>query len=84
MVQFNWKDTYQNFHSTFPGYKKQPLIGLTGNFNEENCVLAETYYQSVLKAGGTPVILPPVEDKDALLSVHLHERITQYFEDYLK
>ena len=69
MVQFNWKDTYQNFHSTFPGYKKQPLIGLTGNFNEENCVLAETYYQSVLKAGGTPVILPPVEDKDALLSV---------------
>lgn len=69
MVQFNWKDTYQSFHSTFPGYKKQPLIGLTGNFNEENCVLAETYYQSVLKAGGTPVILPPVEDKDALLSV---------------
>jgi microsomal dipeptidase-like Zn-dependent dipeptidase/anthranilate/para-aminobenzoate synthase component II len=69
MVQFNWKDTYQSFHSTFPGYKKQPLIGLTGNFNDENCVLAETYYQSVLRAGGTPVILPPVEDKDALLSV---------------
>lgn len=69
MAQFNWKKTYDDFHQSFPGYKKQPLIGLTGNYREGNCTLADTYYSSVLRAGGTPVVLPPVEDKDALLSV---------------
>lgn len=69
MGTFDWKKTYEAFHQSFPGYRKQPLIGLTGNFREGDCTLAETYYSSVLRAGGTPVILPPVEDKDALLSV---------------
>lgn len=69
MTLFNWKKTYEEFHQSFPGYKKQPIIGLTGNFREGDCTLAETYYQSVLKAGGTPVILPPVEDKNVLLSI---------------
>ena len=69
MATFNWKKTYDAFHQSFPGYKRQPVIGLTGNFRDGDCTLAETYYSSVLKAGGTPVILPPVDEKDALLSV---------------
>lgn len=58
---------YQRIHRTYPGYKKGPLIGLTGNFRDGDCTLAEGYYQSVLKAGGVPVILPPYEETDALL-----------------
>ena len=54
-------------HRTYPGYKKGPLIGLTGNFRNGDCTLAEGYYQSILKAGGVPVILPPYEETDALL-----------------
>ena len=68
MASFNWKDTYQGLHHSFPGYKRQPLIGLTGNFREGDCTLAQTYYNSVLQAGGTPVILPPTSERDALLS----------------
>ncbi len=44
------------------------MIGITGNFGDKGCELAEGYYQSVLEAGGTPVIIPPYEDRDALLS----------------
>ena len=41
------------------------MIGLTGNFRDGDCTLAEGYYQSILKAGGVPVILPPFEETDA-------------------
>ena len=44
-----------------------PLIGITGNFGEKGCELAEGYYRSVLKAGGTPVVIPPHYDKEALI-----------------
>ena len=48
---------------------KHPLIGITGNFGEKGCELAEGYYLSVLKAGGTPVVIPPHNDKEALITL---------------
>ena len=44
------------------------MIGITGNFNEGNCAVADGYIRSVLAAGGTPLIIPPYEERDALLS----------------
>ena len=49
--------------------REHPLIGITGNFGEKGCELAEGYYLSVLKAGGTPVAIPPHNDKEALISL---------------
>lgn len=46
---------------------QQPIIGITGNFGPKGCELAQGYYQSVLQAGGTPVIIPPHDDREALL-----------------
>ena len=45
---------------------KRPVIGITGNYADQTCTLTEGYYQSVLKAGGIPVIIPPryVEEGD--------------------
>lgn len=37
----------------------RPVIGITGNYADQTCTLAEGYYKSVLKAGGIPVIIPP-------------------------
>ena len=45
------------------------IIGITGNFGDKGCELAQGYYQSVLKAGGTPVVIPPHNDKEALLAL---------------
>lgn len=44
----------------------KPLIGITGNFGEKGCELAKGYYQSVLHAGGMPVIIPPYLEDEAL------------------
>lgn len=64
---FDWKQTYDEWHSAFPTHKRQPVIGITGNFGEKGCELAEGYFRSILEAGGTPFIIPPYDDKEALL-----------------
>lgn len=66
---FNWKSTYNAINATFPGTKHTPVIGITGNFGDKGCELAEGYFKSVLLAGATPVILPPTEDKDAIATM---------------
>ena len=48
---------------------KNPLIGITGNLGDKGCELAQGYYLSVVKAGGTPVVIPPHKDKESILSL---------------
>lgn len=66
MDTFNWQQTYKNINSTFSTSDPQPVIGITGNYDKETCTLAEGYYQSVLKAGGIPLIIPPFQETDRL------------------
>ena len=68
----HWKQTYEAWHSDFPTHKRRPLIGITGNYGERGCELAEGYFRSVLEAGGTPVVIPPYTDKEALLDTLDH------------
>ena len=46
-----------------------PVIGISGNFRNGDCTLAEGYYLSVVEAGGTPVVIPPYDDEKALVSL---------------
>lgn len=69
---FDWQAQYGNMHRTYPGYRKQPVIGITGNFGDKGCELAEGYFESVLKAGATPFVIPPYEDRDALVNALEH------------
>ena len=44
----------------------RPIIGITGNFGAKGCELAQGYYESVLQAGGVPLVLPPYDDANSL------------------
>lgn len=66
---FDISAIYDDMHNQFPMYKNKPIIGLTGNFHDNECTLAEGYYLSVLKAGGIPLILPPLDDTDSLMNM---------------
>jgi microsomal dipeptidase-like Zn-dependent dipeptidase/gamma-glutamyl-gamma-aminobutyrate hydrolase PuuD len=46
-----------------------PVIGISGNFRDGDCTLAQGYYMSVLEAGGTPVVIPPYDNEKALVSL---------------
>lgn len=62
----NWQGIYESLNSTFSTKETLPVIGITGNYTQETCTLAEGYYQSVLKAGGIPFIIPPFYETDRL------------------
>ena len=47
----------------------KPIIAITGNYGEGKCTLLEGYYQSVLAAGGVPLVVPPFSDEAALESL---------------
>ena len=67
-LQCQLADTYQHF--TADSYR--PVVGITGNYAELTCRLAEGYYKQVAAAGATPVILPPLRDRAAILSALDH------------
>lgn len=46
----------------------RPIIGITTNLGAKGAELARGYWQSVRRAGGTPLLLPPTADAEELLS----------------
>ena len=46
----------------------RPIIGITTNLGAKGAELAQGYWQSVRRAGGTPLLLPPTDDREELLS----------------
>ncbi len=68
MKPFDLNARLDGIYSHFPEAEKQPVIGLTGNFADGDTRLCERYYDAVAKAGGTPVIIPPIADKDIIIN----------------
>ena len=68
MNDFNIQAHLDNIYARFPEAPCKPLIGITGNYAEGDLTLREKYYQQVIAAGGTPVIIPPVDDSDTLVN----------------
>ncbi len=66
MENYKWLNDYERINNSFSTHHTEPVIGITGNFDKETCTLAEGYYQSVLKAGGIPFIIPPFFETDRL------------------
>lgn len=60
------------YNSRFAVKGSRPVIGITGNYDENACMLKDGYYKQVVKAGGTPFIIPPTANEDALVSVLNH------------
>lgn len=70
--RFDWQSYLTTAYGSFPEAKKKPVIGLTGNYGELACKLNEGYYKSIWRAGGVPVIIPPIADTDVLINTLEH------------
>ncbi len=70
--RFNWQSQLEKAYTTFPEAPNKPIIGITGNYGELTCKLAETYYKSVWKAGGVPIVIPPLSDTDSIINTLEH------------
>lgn len=68
MNRFNLEAQIDHLYAQDFTKEHRPVIGITGNYGEQTCKLGEGYYKQVVMAGGTPVVLPPSSDREALLS----------------
>lgn len=68
MKSFDIQSSLDDIYARYPEATRQPVIALTGNFADGDARLCEQYYMSVVRAGGTPVIIPPVADKDVIIN----------------
>jgi microsomal dipeptidase-like Zn-dependent dipeptidase/anthranilate/para-aminobenzoate synthase component II len=69
---FSLQNHIDAVYSGYPAASRQPVIGITGNYEDLTCKLGKGYYQSVIRAGGTPVIIPPSADKAVLMNTLDH------------
>ena len=66
-------ESYLNeIYSTYPETNHHPIIGLTANYSDVDATIRSVYYRLLVKAGATPVIIPPVADKEVIVSTLDH------------
>lgn len=69
---FDWKGRYKALCQCHSAPKCYPVIGITGNYGEKGCELAQGYYQSVFAGGASPVVIPPSEDESDIDTILEH------------
>ena len=72
MNRFDLQSYLDDIYAHFPEADQKPVIGITGNYEDLTCKLGQGYYKSVVAAGGVPVIIPPVADKDVIINTLEH------------
>ena len=69
---FNIDDHLAGIYATFPETVRKPVIGITANYEDGDATLREKYYKQTAEAGGIPVIIPPLADKDVIVNTLEH------------
>ena len=69
MNRFDLSEQFSTVYShDFAAKGHRPVIGITGNYGDTTCKLGEGYYKQIVRAGGTPLIIPPVADEETILA----------------
>ena len=72
MKNFNLQSYLDEIYSTYPEGAHRPIIGITANYEGIDATLRHAYYDQIAEAGGTPVIIPPVAEKNVIVSTLDH------------
>ena len=72
MKHFDLQAHVDGAYAKFPAAGRRPVIGITGNYADLCCTLGKGYYQSVIEAGGTPVVIPPSANHEVLMNTLDH------------
>ena len=66
--KFDLQAQLEDIYARFPESSPKPVIGITGNYEDLTCKLGRGYYQSVVAAGGVPLIIPPEADRHVIIN----------------
>ena len=67
MKSFNLNTQLVDFYDNKPQTSRRPIIGITTNYEGVDATVRDRYYHQIIAAGGTPVLIPPVADRNVLL-----------------
>ena len=65
---FDLQARLNEIYTCYPEAVEQPVIGITGNYDDLTCKLGQGYYKSVVAAGGVPLIIPPIADEATIIN----------------
>ena len=65
---FDLESYLDRIYRRYPEAGRKPVIGITGNYDERSCKLGEGYYKQVVRAGGVPMVIPPVGDEEVIVN----------------
>ena len=66
MQDFTLDNHLKKIYSRYPEAGGRPVIGITTNHEGMDATLRDKYYEQVTRAGGVPVLVPPVDDAQAI------------------
>ncbi len=72
METFRIESHLREVYATYPEASRRPVIGITANYVDGDATLRDRYYSQVVRAGGVPVIIPPVADKEVIVNTLDH------------
>ena len=67
-MNYNLNSITKEAYDSLLSLERKPLVGITANHEGIDATLREAYCQQVKAAGGTPVIIPPVDDAEVIAS----------------
>lgn len=67
-MKYDLQSKLDSIYPLHPERKCRPVIGITANFNDGDTTLNKPYYAQVVAAGGVPLLIPPVADRDVLIT----------------
>jgi len=66
---FHLQAHLDSIYAHFPEAQSRPLIGISANTADIDLTLRRVYCDQVVRAGGVPVVLPPVDDAEVLINM---------------
>lgn len=71
-MNYNLDSHLSEIYSAFPEASQHPIIGITTNHSGDDACIRAKYYEQVVAAGGTPILIPPIANKDVIINTLEH------------
>ena len=72
MESFLLHEHFNELDSKAPRIPNRPVVGITTNYEGIDATLRSAYYRQIVEAGGTPMLIPPVNDNAVIMSTLDH------------
>ena len=66
METFDLNSHFNQLYTSAPIFHDRPVVGITTNYEGIDATVRSAYYRQILRAGGTPLLIPPVDRKSVV------------------